>query len=183
VKTGAALVAVAAIISSMAGGLSREEAVVPDVVGVHIQSAYGQLRSAGFAIQIDEPIDLSASVSHQSVAGESRAPLGGVIVLELDRRGGPRGLLPWNTSTVRMPTVVGKPLVEAVGTLASLGLSWGVAPLPALPGSTEPTLLHNYEVAAQRPKAGARFTQTLIRETTYGIWSETKSAWVAANLR
>jgi hypothetical protein len=70
VKTGAALVAVAAIISSMAGALSREEAVVPDVVGVHIQSAYGQLRSAGFAIQIDEPIDLSASVSHQSVAGE-----------------------------------------------------------------------------------------------------------------
>jgi hypothetical protein len=125
VKTSAALVAVAAIISSMAGGSSREEAVVPDVVGIHVQSAYGQLRSAGFAIQIDEPIDLSAaSVSHQSVAGESRAPLGGVIVLKLDQRV-PRGRLPWNTSTVRMPTLVGKPLVEAVGTLASLGLSWG----------------------------------------------------------
>jgi hypothetical protein len=74
VKTSAPLVAVAAIISSMAGGSSREEAVVPDVVGIHVQSASGQLRSAGFAIQIDEPIDLSAaSVSDTlGVSGPTR---------------------------------------------------------------------------------------------------------------
>jgi hypothetical protein len=186
VRTGAALVAVTAILSLMAGGSSRREAVVPDVVGVEVHSAYVHLRSAGFAIQIDEPIDVTpmsaASISHQSVAGGSRAPLGGVIVLKVDAHG--PGLIPWNTSTLRMPALVGKPLVQAVRTLASLGLSWGAAPLPALPGTTEPTLLHNYEVTAQKPKAGTRFTQTVIRELADGsTLSNTTSAWVAAKLR
>jgi beta-lactam-binding protein with PASTA domain len=186
VRTGAALVVVTAIISLIAGDSSRDEAVVPEVVGVDVHSAYGQLRRAGFAIQIDEPIDMSptsaVSISHQSVAGGNRAAAGGVIVLKVDSHG--PGLLPWNTSTLRMPSLVGKPLVEAARTLTRLGLNWGAAPLPALPATTEPTLLHNYEVTAQKPKAGTRFTQTVIRELADGsTLSKTTSAWVAAKLR
>jgi hypothetical protein len=185
VRTSSAVIAVIGILSLMIGCSSYDEAVVPDVVGVDVHSAYDQLRRAGFAIQIEEPIDVTPSraahVSHQSIDGGSKARVGTPIVLKLDL-GGP-GLLPWGP-TVRMPVLVGKPLFEAVRTLAALGLSWAAAPLPALPATTEPTLLHNYEVTAQRPKPDARFRQTTIRETADGsTLSKTTSVWLAAKLR
>jgi beta-lactam-binding protein with PASTA domain len=183
--TTAALVTVATIVSLIAGGSSRDEVVVPAVVGVDVHSAYDQLREADFAIRIEEPIAIdAASVREQSVAPGSKAPLGGVVVLKLDESGfiGP-GLVPENTSTVLVPTLVGKPVPEAVGTLESLGLSWSIGLLPALLAGTEPTLLHNYEVSAQEPKPGTAFTQTDLRETADGVLSKTTTVSLTAKLR
>jgi beta-lactam-binding protein with PASTA domain len=187
VRTAAGtLVALATIVSLIAGASSRDHVVVPDVVGVDVHSAYDQLRGAGFPIRIEEPIAIgAANVSEQSVAPGNKAPLDGVVVLKLDESGfrGP-GLLPWNTSTVLVPILVGKSLPEAVGTLASLGLSSSIGLLPALPAGTEPTLLHNYEVSAQKPKPGRPFRQTRLQETAEGdVLSETTTVLLVPKLR
>lgn len=184
-RTKGAVIAAIGLLSLMIGCSSHDEAVVPDVVGVDVHSAYGQLRRAGFAIQIDEPIDVTPSraahVSRQSIDGGSKARVGSPIVLKLRLSG--HGRLPWGP-TVRMPILVGKRLFEAVRTLAALGLSWGAAPLPAVPATTEPTLLHNYEVTAQKPRPGARFRQTTIRDAADGsTLSKTTAVWLAAKLR
>jgi beta-lactam-binding protein with PASTA domain len=187
-RSAGGLIAAAMIASLLAGGSSRDETVVPAVVGEAVTSAYEELQVAGFAIATEEPIRIDFTgapvVDHQSVAGGSSAPRGGVIVLKLGQteRIGP-GLPPWNTSTVQMPTVVGMALPDAIGALWSLGLSSTLAPLPALQATTEPTLLHNYVVSRQRPKPGTPFTATGVRETAYGVSSRTTTVGLVAKLR
>jgi hypothetical protein len=184
--TGAVWVAVATIISLIAGGSFRDEVTVPDVIGLEVHSAYDELREAGFAIGIEEPIATGApSVTEQSVAPGRTAPRGGIIVLELSKSGGGfLGLLHPGGFTERMPNLVGKSLPEAAETLAHEGLQWGRGPLPALPAGTEPTLLHNYEVSVQVPKPGRPFTATIWRETAEGgLFTETTTVGLSAKLR
>jgi beta-lactam-binding protein with PASTA domain len=177
---------VATIVSLIAGGSFRDEVVVPDVVGVDVYSAYDELREAGFAIRIEEPIANGApSVTEQSVAPRRTAPRGGIIVLELSESGaGLHGRLHPGGFTERMPNVVGKSLPQAAETLAHEGLQWRTAPLPALPAGSEPTLLHNYEVSAQEPKPGRPFTATIWRETAEGdLFTETTTVGLSAKVR
>jgi beta-lactam-binding protein with PASTA domain len=143
--------------------------VVPDVVGLDVVSAYDAVHEAGFAVQINEPIDVTpnsmADVRRQSptagTAGRRRTPI--VLSLEL----GPHGLLPMG-GTRRVPRLVGRPLPDAVHRLQTLGLLWSAAPLPPLPASVRPSLLDNYRVTEQSPKPGTRFTQTVTRQLNDG---------------
>jgi hypothetical protein len=189
VTTAAALFLAAFMVSVITGGTSHDEVPVPDVVGANVDSAYDELRGAGFAVGIEEPIDMGFNwgwplVGEQSVAGGKTAPRGGVILLKLGQDGGMGpGMIPWNTSTVRTPTLVGMPLPQAVGALVRLGLSWGIGPLPAFSGSAEPTLLRNYVVASQEPEPGSVFTQTRLREIPGGTMSETRPIGLQVRLR
>ena len=186
VRTSAVCVALATIVSLIAGGSFRDEVVVPDVVGVDVYSAYDELREAGFAIRIEELIATDApSVTKQSVAPGRTAPRGGIIVLELSQSGAwLLGLLHPGGFTERMPNLVGRSLPEAAETLAHEGLQWNTGPLPALPAGSEPTLLHNYEVSAQEPKPGRPFTATIWRETAEGdLFTTTTTVALSAKLR
>jgi hypothetical protein len=83
-----------------------------------------------------------------------------------------------------MPRLVGKTLPDAVDTLHSLGLMWSAAPLPPLPATVRPSLLSNYRVTDQRPKAGRRFTQSVIRELADGtVLTKTWTVGLTAELR
>lgn len=150
-----------------------------------MHSAYHKLHRAGFAVRIDEPFDVTPSntayVRHQSPIWRSRAPEGSPI--SLDVMPGPHGLLPLGPPPLRMPSLIGKSLADANATLTKLGLSWTADSLRPLPPRTEPTLLHNYEVRSQKPRPGARFTQSTVRKTAEGIATETTPVWLSAALR
>jgi beta-lactam-binding protein with PASTA domain len=158
--------------------------VVPDVVGLDVVSAYDAVREAGFAVQVNEPVDVTpnwiADVSRQSPTARTAGRRRTAIVLSLGL--GPHGLLPPG-GTRRVPRLVGKPLPDAVHTLQTLGLMWSAAPLPPLPASMRPSLLDNYRVTEQRPKPGTRFTQTVIRELDDGsVLTKTSTVGLAADL-
>jgi hypothetical protein len=182
----AAVIAIAGTLCFVVSGSSAAgQAVVPDVVGLDVLSAYDAVRDAGFAVQIDEPIDVTpntmARVSGQSRASATTGRPGSPIVLSLQP--GPHGLLPIG-GTQRMPRVVGRPLPDAVDKLHSLGLMWSAAPLPPLPATMRPTLLANYRVTEQRPKAGRRFTQSVVRELADGtVLTKTWTVGLTAELR
>ena len=166
---------------AVSGSSAAGQAVVPDVVGLNVLRAYDAVHEAGFAVQIDEPVDMSASVSDQSRAAGTAGHAGSPVVLTLGPTG-IHGLLPPG-GTVRVPRLVGKPLPDAVYTLATVGLMWSAAPLPPLPATMRRSLFDNYRVARQNPKPGTRFTQTVIREIPGGELTETRTAWLAAELR
>jgi beta-lactam-binding protein with PASTA domain len=178
----AAVIAIAGTLCLVVSGSSAAgQAVVPDVVGLNVVSAYYDVRDAGFAVQIDEPIEIGAMVSHQSSPPGSKGREGAPVVLDLDT--GPHGLLPNGGWTPRMPRLVGKPLPDAIQTLQALGLLWSVARLPALPATLRPSLFDNYRVIAQSPKPGTRFTQTVVRETAQGTLTETTTVGLMTELR
>jgi hypothetical protein len=162
--------------ASFAGG-----AVVPDVVGLNVVLAYDAVHEAGFAVQIDEPIELDAIVSHQSRRPRTIGRAGSPFALDLDAL---RlvGRLPPGANR-RMPRLVGKPLPDAVLTLRLLGLLWSVASLPALPASMRPSLFDNYRVSAQRPAPGTQFTQTVVREIPGGLSTTTRTVGLMTELR
>jgi beta-lactam-binding protein with PASTA domain len=164
----------------VSGSSAAGQAVVPDVVGLNVVSAYYDVRDAGFAVQIDEPIEIDAMVSHQSSPPGTKGRGGTPVVLDLDS--GPHGLLPSGGWTPRMPRLVGKPLPDAIQTLQALGLLWS-AWLPALPASMRPRLFDNYRVIAQSPAPGTRFTQTVVRETAQGTLTETTTVGLMTELR
>lgn len=150
-------------------------------MGLNVVSAYDAVHCAGFAVQIDEPIEIDAIVSHQSRRPGTEGRAGTPVVLDLDARH-LGGLLPPGSSG-RMPRLVGKPLPDAVQTLQALGLLWSAAPLPALPATLRPSLFDNYRVSAQRPAPGTQFTQTVVRETVQGALTETTTVGLMTELR
>ena len=178
----AAVIAMAGTVCLVVSGASfAGEAVVPDVVGLSAVRAYDAVHEAGFAVRIDEPIELDAIVSHQSRRSGTTGRAGSPVALDVEAQyfG---ALLPPGASR-RMPRLVGKPLPEAVLTLQLLGFLWSVAPLPALPASLRPRLWDNYRVSAQWPAPGTRFTQTVIRETRDGRLEETRTVGLRTELR
>lgn len=182
----AAVTTVAAFVGLVVTGSSfRGQAVVPDVVGMNVVSAYGSVREAGFAVQINQPVDVTpnwvANVSWQSRTPGTTGREGTPVVLSLEH--GPHGLLPMG-GTRQVPRLIGKRLSDAVHTLQTLGLMWSAAPLPPLPATMRPSLLDNYRVTGQRPKSGARFTQTVHRWLDNGsLYTETSTVGLAAALR
>jgi beta-lactam-binding protein with PASTA domain len=181
----AAFATVGTLCLALGGSVGGERVVVPDVVGLDVVSAYDAVREAGFAVQINEPFDVTpnwmSNVSQQSPTAGSAGRRGTSIVLSLGR--GPHGLLPPG-GTRRVPRLIGKPLPDAVQTLQTLGLMWSAAPLPPLPATIRPSLLDNYRVTEQRPKPGTRFTQTFVRELGDGsVLTETSTVGLAAELR
>jgi beta-lactam-binding protein with PASTA domain len=180
-----AVFVMAGICLAISGSSPAGQAVVPDVVGLDVLSAYDAVHEAGFAVQINEPIDITpnriSDVSHQSRAAGTAGHPGTPVVLTLGR--GPFGLLPTG-GTQRAPRLVGKPLHDAVHALESLGLLWSAAPLAPLPATLRPSLLDNYRVTEQTPKPGTRFTQTVVRELAGGsVLSETSTVGLATELR
>lgn len=177
-----AVIAMAGTVCLVVSGASfAGDAVVPDVVGLSAVRAYDAVHEAGFAVQIDEPIELNAIVSHQSRRPGTSGRAGSPVALDVEARQF-LGLLPPGVSR-RMPRLVGKPLPEAVLTLQLLGFLWSVAPLPALPASMRPRLWDNYRVSAQCPAPGTRFTQTVIREMPEGRLEETRTVGLTTELR
>lgn len=182
----AAVTAMAGVVSLVVTGSSFPgQAVVPDVVGMDVVSAYGAVREAGFAVQINEPVDVTpnwvANVSWQSRTAGTTGREGTPIVLSLGH--GLHGRLPMGGSR-RVPRLVGKRLSDAVHTLETLGLMWSAAQLPPLPATLRPSLLDNYRVTGQRPKSGTRFTQTVYRWLGDGsLYTETSTVGLAAALR
>jgi beta-lactam-binding protein with PASTA domain len=169
---------------AVGGSLGGKRVAVPSVVGLDVYSAYNTARAAGFAVQTDQPFDVTPNVvsrvSQQSPAAWTSARPGTPLVLTPEQ--GLHGLLPPG-GTQRMPRLVGKPLHDAVHTLETLGLLWSAAPVPALPASTRPSLLDNYRVAKQKPKPGTRFTQTVTRELANGdVLTETSTVGLVADL-
>jgi beta-lactam-binding protein with PASTA domain len=181
-KTRVAVIGMAIAFCPTPGCSSHDQAVVPDVVGTDVSSAYNKLRRAGFAVRIDERIDVTpnhiSNVSRQSIDAGTEASLGSTIELELSP--GPHGLLPPGPPALRIPRLVGKPLDEAVRLLMTLGLSWSAAPLPPLRRSTEPGLLSNYVVTGQKPRPGAWFVQTRTKTIAGGIATQTTTVWLQA---
>ena len=159
------------------------EAVVPDVVGSSVVSAYYDVHHAGFAVQIDEPIDTDAIVSHQSSPPGTKSHAGSPVVLDLDAAPFFGGMWPPGGWTARMPRLVGRPLPDAIRRLEDFGLLWSVAPLPALPATLRPTLFDNYRVSAQKPAAGTEYAQTVVREIPGGQMTRTTQVWLRTELR
>lgn len=179
----AAVITIAGTLCLVVSGSSfAGQAVVPEVVGLNVVSAYDVVHNAGFAVQIDEPIEIGAMVSHQSRRPGTKGRAGSPVVLDLDT-GGPHGLLPPGGWTRRMPRLVGKPLPDAVQTLQALGLLWSVAQLPPLPASMRPRLFDNYQVSAQTPAPGTRFRQTVVREIPGSLWTETRTVGLMTERR
>jgi hypothetical protein len=143
--------------------------------------AYDAVHDAGFAVQIDEPIEMDAMVSDQSSAPGTKGRAGTPVVLDLDA--GPRpGRLPPGPRR-RMPRLVGTPLPEAVQTLEALELLWSAASLPTLPATMRPRLFDNYRVIAQSPAPGTRFAQTVAREIPEGTLTRTRTVGLMTELR
>lgn len=166
-RIAAVLAMTATLPLSSAASSPLGQTVVPDVIGLSVDSAYDAVHEAGFAVQIDEPFAVNSSVSDQSRAAGSAGRSRTSVVLSL-ATGNHGRLPPGPTGPTRpMPRLVGQPLPEAIETLETLGLSWG-AGLPPLPATMRPSLLENYRVAKQKPKAGTRFTQTVTRELANG---------------
>jgi hypothetical protein len=180
----AAFITAGTLCLALSGSAGGERVVVPDVVGLDVVSAYDAVHEAGFAVQNNEPIDVTpnsmADVRRQSptagTAGRRRTPI--VLSLEL----GPHGLLPMG-GTRRVPRLVGRPLPDAVHRLQTLGLLSSAAPIPPLPASVRPSLLDNYRVTEQSPKPGTRFTQTVTRQLNDGsVLTKTSTVGLAADL-
>jgi beta-lactam-binding protein with PASTA domain len=176
---GAVLVSACLLIAGSSS--SGHVVVVPTVVGDGVNFAYWRLRYEGFAVWIDEPIDLGASVARQSPAPARRVRRGTVVALELEHSS-LHGMLE-GSGTIKMPRLIGKRLDVATGLLNGLGLSWTTAPLPPLPPSSAPSLLANYEVREQRPAPGSRFVQTVVTPIPGGIRTETTTVGLEAKLR
>jgi beta-lactam-binding protein with PASTA domain len=179
----AAVVAMAGTVCLVvSGGSFAGDAVVPDVVGMNVVSAYDAVHEAGFAVQIDEPIELDAIVNHQSRGSGTIGRAGSPVALDLDAH--PMvGRWPPGGWTPHMPRLVGKPLPDAIQTLQALGLLWAVAPLPALPATLRPSLFDNYRVSAQRPAPGTEYTQTVVREIPGGLSTKTTKVGLMTELR
>jgi beta-lactam-binding protein with PASTA domain len=180
----AALAMAATLCLALGGSLGGKRVVVPAVVGLNVVAAYDTVREAGFAVQIDEPVNVTpnsmSDVSRQFPAAGTEGRPGTSMVLSPGL--GPHGLLPPG-GTQRVPGVVGKPLPDAVRKLETLGLLWSAAPLPALPATTRPGLLDNYRVTEQEPRPGTRFTQTITRPMGDGsVLTKTWTVGLAAEL-
>ena len=182
VNVAAAVGAGIVILCLIAGSSSQGQVVVPTVVGDNVDVAYWRLAYAGFAVRIDEPIDLNSSVAGQSIAPGRKARQGTVVSLELGHSG-PHGMLPPGPAPLEMPRLIGMRFDSAVGRLNALGLSWSTAPLAPLPPSTAPSLLANYEVRDQKPRPGSRFVQTVVTEVADGIRTKTTTVGLEAELR
>jgi beta-lactam-binding protein with PASTA domain len=178
----AAVIAIAGALCLIVSGSSAAgQAVVPNVVGLGVNSAYYDVHNAGFSVQIDEPIALDAVVVHQSSRPGSKDHAGSPVVLDLESRY-MGGMWPPGGWTPSMPRLVGKPLPDAVQTLQALGLLWSVA-LPPLPASMRPRLFDNYRVSAQIPAPGTRFRQTVVREIPGGWRTKTTKVGLTTELR
>jgi PASTA domain len=183
-RIAAVIAIVGALCLVVSGSSAAGQAVVPDVVGLNVDSAYDDLRDAGFAVQIDEAIAMDAVVVHQSSRPGSKGHAGSPVVLDLDVRYMGGRLPPGPTGPTRpMPRLVGKPLPDAVQTLQALGLLWSVAALPPLPPSMRPRLFDNYRVSAQTPAPGTRFRQTVVREIPGGLETRTSTVGLRTKLR
>jgi hypothetical protein len=179
----AAVIAIAGTLCLVVSGSSAAgQAVVPDVVGLDVVSAYYDIHDAGFAVQIDEPFEMDSMVSHQSSPPGTKRHAGSPVVLELDARHLGEKWPPGGW-TRRMPRLVGKPLPDSIQTLQALGLLWWVAPLPVLPATPRPSLFDNYRVSAQRPAPGTEYTQTVFRETPGGLLTNTTKVGLTTELR
>ena len=177
----AASAAATASLLLIAGSSNLYQAAVPSVVDDDVASAYSRLRHEGFAVAIGQPFSFDANVTRQSPAPKSEARHGSVVSLEV-REWGVYGLLPPGGELV-MPSLIGDRLDAATRRLTSLGANWTLSPLPPLTAGTAPTLLANYSVRAQRPRAGRRFVQTKWRAFEGGVITETRTAWLEAALR
>jgi hypothetical protein len=78
----AAAVSITGIVSLVVSGSSSPgQAVVPDVVEMPVHLAYDAVHEAGFAVQIDEPVELDSYVSDQSRAAGTTGHAGTPVVL------------------------------------------------------------------------------------------------------
>jgi beta-lactam-binding protein with PASTA domain len=184
VRRGVVVALAAMLCFGFGGSAGGERVAAPDVVGLDVLSAYDALHEAGLAVRIDEPVSVAfnfvASARDQSPAGGTPGRPGAPVALTLGT--GPYGLLPPG-GRVRVPRLIGKPFPKALETLRAVGLMWSAAPLPPLPASMRPTLLDNYRVTKQQPKAGTRFTQTVSRELGDGsVLTKTSTVWLAAEV-
>ena len=83
----AAVIAIAGTLCLVVSGSSAAgQAIVPDVMGLNVDSAYYDLHHAGFAVQIDEPIAMDAVVVHQSSGPGTKGHAGSPVVLDLEVR-------------------------------------------------------------------------------------------------
>lgn len=180
----AAVIAIAGTLCLVVSGSSAAgQAIVPDVIGLNVDSAYYDLHHAGFAVQIDEPIAMDAVVVHQSSRPGSKGHAGSAVVLEIDSRSMGGRLPPGPTGPTRpMPRLLGKPLPDAIQKLQALGLLWSVW-LPALPPTMRPRLFDNYRVSAQTPAPGTRFRQTVFREIPGGLETRTRTVGLMTKVR
>jgi beta-lactam-binding protein with PASTA domain len=177
----AAMIAIAGATVVISGSSAPGQAVVPDVVGMPVHLAYNAVQEAGFAVQIEEPIELSSYVSRQSRPAGTTGHAGTAVRLSLREEWFGGILQPRGRS--RVPRVVGKRLPDAIYALATQELAWAAAALPPLPATMRPTLFDNYRVAKQRPKPGTQFTQTVYRKLAGGsIAEETTTVGLVAEL-
>jgi beta-lactam-binding protein with PASTA domain len=177
----AVLGAALASLCLIAGSSNPYQVVVPAVVEDDVSSAYWDLRDAGFAVTIDEPFSFAGYVTQQTPESGSEARRGSVVSLEV-RDWGIHGMLPPGGELV-MPSLIGARLDAATRRLTSLGVLWGLGPLPPLSAGTRPSLLANYTVRAQHPRPGSRFVQTRWRAIKGDVITETRTAALEASLR
>jgi hypothetical protein len=165
----------------VSGSSAAGQAVVPDVLGLNVVRAYDAVHEAGFAVQIEEPIEMDAIVRHQSSPPGTTGRAGSPVVLDVDAQS-LLGLLPPGPRR-RMPRLVGKALPDAIQTLQDLELLWSPGRLPTLPATMRPRLFDNYRVSAQSPAPGTLFTQTVVREIPEGLLTRTRTVGLTTELR
>jgi hypothetical protein len=141
------------------------QTVVPDVTGLGLTAAYARLHRAwlrvsfpalyegtGGLLGCDPTIAAQDPAAGTVTAGDRTVALtAGPRRCGLGSPGVPTGRLP----SAVVPDFVGKPLTTAVSWAETHELYWDAAKLPPLVAARAPTLLANYRVTEQTPRAGA----------------------------
>ena len=156
-RTAALLLALAGLLAAC--GSSVQRVTVPRAARYRdLAGAYRLLRAAGFRVALSRPVEITSLDSPGAAALSPRAGTeaarGSTVTIE-PTSGGPLGSPAVGRSGASVvPSFVGRRASVAVAWANGHGLFWAIPRLPALSGSTAPTLFGAYRVVAQSPPAG-----------------------------
>ena len=144
-------------------GSAAPRVAVPAVRSRDLPGAYRLLRQAGFRVAVSAPVAITSLetpfVTRLSPGAGTRAPRGTTVTIE-PSTGGPIGSPTFERGLhVRVPSFAGRPASAAVAWTDTHRMYWAIPHLPALAGSTAPSLFAAYRVVAQSPRPGARLAQ------------------------
>lgn len=140
-------------------GGDDETVAVPGVRSANPFFAYERLRAAGLRVSIPAGLDVhslrGANVQSQSPPPGARVRRGSTVVLTLRPGliGSPTGQTPMPRAVA--PDFTGQSAAEAVRWATAEQLYWHVRLAPLADGNAD-TLLDNYTVIQQQPRAGVR---------------------------
>jgi hypothetical protein len=158
------LVVALAVAAVAAGAVAGGRTTVPQVTQLDLQSAYAKLHHAGLRVSFRGSVSdgwdgCLPFVKTESPAAGARVPMSTAVTLVLlePKCGMPSPAVPpGRLRKVLVPEFIGDALPAAIAWTEHNELSWSGPDLPPLTRADAPTLLANYLVIDQSPKAGRR---------------------------